>query len=221
MLWDALVHDVAAEVLLLSTQGKILFANPEAEAFFQTERGGLVGAQYRDLLPEAVGAERLGYISEVVRSGKRLVVEGVIKGSWRQTSIRQILGSEPHVLLVNRAGATGSVAPERPKDHEPAPRGDRLRAKNDDLGALAALTTREREILALIGRGFSTVEIAKNLGRSVKTIEWHRVSLGNKLGVANRVELAHIALRAGLAQIETPPIKPQGAEPRSSKPERN
>jgi DNA-binding NarL/FixJ family response regulator len=35
----------------------------------------------------------------------------------------------------------------------------------------------------------------------VKTIEWHRVSLGTKLGVTNRVELARIAIRAGVVGL--------------------
>jgi hypothetical protein len=83
-----------------------------------------------------------------------------------------------------------------------------LRARNDDTGALNVLTTREIEILCLIGEGFSTADIAKHLHRSVKTIEWHRVALGTKLGISNRVELARIAIRAGLVQIEDVPRKP-------------
>ena len=58
------------------------------------------------------------------------------------------------------------------------------------------------EILRLIGEGLSTSEIAENLHRSVKTVEWHRVSLGNKLGVTNRVELARIAISAGLVTLK-------------------
>jgi DNA-binding NarL/FixJ family response regulator len=76
-----------------------------------------------------------------------------------------------------------------------------VRAKHDDLGVLGALTTREMEILRLIGKGLSTADIAKQLHRSVKTIEWHRVSLGTKLGVTNRVELARIAIRAGVVGL--------------------
>jgi DNA-binding NarL/FixJ family response regulator len=71
---------------------------------------------------------------------------------------------------------------------------------NDD-GALSVLTTREMEILKLIGLGLSSADIAKRLGRSVKTVEWHRVSLGDKLNVTNRVELARIAIAAGLVGV--------------------
>ncbi|MCC6426094.1 MAG: PAS and helix-turn-helix domain-containing protein [Phycisphaerales bacterium] len=216
ILWEALTQDTPAEILLLSPQGKIVQANPQAEGFLGADRGALAGTQYRDLYPDAVASERLAYISEVARTGRRIVLEGVVKGAWRQTTLRQISLPDVHVLLINRPSAISAGDAGHPREPvEPSIRGERIRAKHDDLGELAALTVREREILALIGRGLSTVEIAEHLGRSVKTIEWHRVSLGNKLGITNRVELAHIALRAGLAQIETP-----GASSRVSKPSR-
>lgn len=66
---------------------------------------------------------------------------------------------------------------------------------------LAQLTPREREILDLVGRGHSIAEIARQLSRSEKTIKSHRLALGRKLGVSNRVELARIAIEAGLAPL--------------------
>jgi DNA-binding NarL/FixJ family response regulator len=87
-----------------------------------------------------------------------------------------------------------------------------IRTRYDDMGPLASLTSRELDIIRLIGAGLSTAEIAKRLHRSVKTIEWHRVSLGNKLGVANRVELARIAIGAGLVSLDDT-VKEPDAEP--------
>lgn len=63
------------------------------------------------------------------------------------------------------------------------------------------LTPREREILTMIAEGDSLAEIAQKLNRSLKTIESHRLSLGRKLKVGNRVELAKIAIGAGLVTI--------------------
>ena len=63
---------------------------------------------------------------------------------------------------------------------------------------LSQLTTREREVLALIGQGLSSKEIAGWLHRSIKTVQTHRSSLGRKLGASNRVELARIAIQSGL-----------------------
>jgi DNA-binding CsgD family transcriptional regulator len=209
-LWEALAHDATAEILILTPQGRIAFANRDAETFFGAEHGSLNGSQYRDLYPEAVATERLAYIADVARTGTPVVIEGIIRGSWRQTTLRFLPATEPLVLLINK-----------PIGEPTAAQGTHVgvRARHDDLGVLGSLTTREREILALIGRGMSTVEIARSLGRSVKTVEWHRVSLGTKLGVTNRVELAHIALRSGLAAIGSAgtPLQVQVAAEASSK----
>jgi PAS domain S-box-containing protein len=69
-------------------------------------------------------------------------------------------------------------------------------------GAVAGLTARQREVLALIGHGLSTAEIAQRLFRTVKTIESHRLMLGKRLGARNRVELARIAIQAGLIEVK-------------------
>lgn len=69
------------------------------------------------------------------------------------------------------------------------------------------LTKREREVLKLIARGLTSIEIADRLHRSIKTVETHRCSLGRKLHARNRVELTHLAIEAGLvdrSQFESP-----------------
>jgi hypothetical protein len=38
--------------------------------------------------------------------------------------------------------------------------------------------------------------------RSTRTVEWHRASLGQKLRCGNRVQLARIAVRAGLGAVD-------------------
>lgn len=69
------------------------------------------------------------------------------------------------------------------------------------VGSIESLTPREREILISIAEGDSLAEIAQKLSRSLKTIESHRLSIGRKLNANNRVELAKIAIRAGLISI--------------------
>ena len=66
---------------------------------------------------------------------------------------------------------------------------------------LSDLTKREREVLGLIGRGLSTARIASHLHRSEKTVKSHRLALGRKLAVTNRVELARIAIETGLSPL--------------------
>ncbi len=79
----------------------------------------------------------------------------------------------------------------------------------NDLGPLSALTERELEVLAFIGEGLSTAEIAQRLHRSTKTVEWHRRLLGSKLNATNRVELARIAIRAGLTHLGIVDTRPR------------
>jgi DNA-binding NarL/FixJ family response regulator len=63
---------------------------------------------------------------------------------------------------------------------------------------LDRLTPREREVLALIGRGFSNKRIAQELQVSEKTVKTHVGHVLGKLGVADRTQAAIVAVRAGL-----------------------
>lgn len=60
------------------------------------------------------------------------------------------------------------------------------------------LSPRERETLRLIARGRTNKEIAKRLSISVRTVERHRSSIMNKLGLQNRAELLAYAVQQGL-----------------------
>ena len=60
------------------------------------------------------------------------------------------------------------------------------------------LTRREREVLGLIGRGFSNKRIALELGIAEKTVKTHVGHVLSKLGVSDRTQAALHAVRAGL-----------------------
>jgi DNA-binding NarL/FixJ family response regulator len=62
------------------------------------------------------------------------------------------------------------------------------------------LSSRESEILQLLGEGRSNKEVAAKLGISVKTVEAHRSRVMAKLGLRSAAELVHYAVRSGLAQ---------------------
>jgi two-component system, NarL family, response regulator LiaR len=59
------------------------------------------------------------------------------------------------------------------------------------------LTPREREVLALIGRGLANKRIALELGIAEKTVKTHVSSVLSKLGVADRTQAALYAARLG------------------------
>ena len=59
----------------------------------------------------------------------------------------------------------------------------------------ADLPPRQREILAALGAGRTTKQIAADLGLSVKTVETHRARLMEALGCRNAVELVRAAVQ--------------------------
>jgi two-component system, NarL family, response regulator NreC len=62
------------------------------------------------------------------------------------------------------------------------------------------LSTRERQVLQLVGEGKSTKEVANQLGVSVKTAESHRARLMRKLDIHETASLVRYAIRRGLVQ---------------------
>jgi RNA polymerase sigma factor (sigma-70 family) len=64
--------------------------------------------------------------------------------------------------------------------------------------AYETLTSREREILKLIGEGNKNKEIAEHLCISVKTVEKHRSNLMEKLNLHNTSALTAYAMEKGL-----------------------
>ncbi len=65
-----------------------------------------------------------------------------------------------------------------------------------------SLTSREREVLQLVGEGRSSAEIARLLHISVKTVEGHRARLMTKLRARNVADLVRGAIRLGLVSEE-------------------
>jgi len=62
------------------------------------------------------------------------------------------------------------------------------------------LTSRERQVLQLVGEGKSSKEIAALLGISLKTAESHRTRLMRKLDIHELASLVRYAIRRGLVQ---------------------
>jgi two-component system, NarL family, response regulator NreC len=109
------------------------------------------------------------------------------------------------------AGALGFVAKDLADDE--LPRAVRAAARDEEfvsprvaarLNALQrsltddALSPREVEVLRLIALGHTSVEIARKLHLSPRTVETHRAHIHRKLGLATRAELVRYALRRGL-----------------------
>jgi DNA-binding NarL/FixJ family response regulator len=62
------------------------------------------------------------------------------------------------------------------------------------------LTSRQRQVLRLIAEGCIAKEIAARLDISVRTAEFHRVSIMQKLGLHTTAQLTRYALEHGIAE---------------------
>jgi DNA-binding NarL/FixJ family response regulator len=66
----------------------------------------------------------------------------------------------------------------------------------------ADLTSRQREVLQLVAEGRARKEIAQILGVSVKTVEFHKQKIAEKLGLHTDAALTAYAIRHGIASAE-------------------
>jgi DNA-binding NarL/FixJ family response regulator len=66
----------------------------------------------------------------------------------------------------------------------------------------ADLTPRQREVLQLLAEGRARKEIAQILGVSVKTVEFHKQRITEKLGIHTDAALTAYAIRHGIASAE-------------------
>lgn len=92
-------------------------------------------------------------------------------------TIRQAFDHSIFLARVQAVGVSPTPEPER--------------AVEDDEGA--ALTRREREILALVAEGHSNRELAKMLWVTEQTVKFHLSNIYRKLDVSNRTEASRWA----------------------------
>jgi DNA-binding NarL/FixJ family response regulator len=146
------------------------------------------------VMPNVDGIEAIRGLRERVPAARAIVLSSFIDDEKLQPAVR--------------AGAAGYLL----KDVEPQQLVEAIRTVHAG-GALLhpkvasrlleemasdPLTPREREVLALIGRGMANKVIARELSLSEKTVKAHVSSILAKLGVSDRTQAALYAVRAGL-----------------------
>ncbi len=199
-LWSAVTGYTNARIALTTKAGRFVFANEAMRRSLNPSRRDIAGCTWYDFLGCSLAKERVQCTAQAVETTRPVVLIGMIRGLCI-CSVFQALGSatlEGGEVLVacHRLSAIDHVS-DSWADNGP----ETVFAEYNDLGALAILTERELEILVLIGEGLSGPEIGRHLYRSTKTIEWHRRSLGKKLGATNRIDLARIAVHSGLRHM--------------------
>ncbi|MEC9374348.1 MAG: LuxR C-terminal-related transcriptional regulator [Planctomycetota bacterium] len=200
-LWEALVCDPSLRIVIFDREGRIIYCNDAVDRRYAPILGKdtIVGLSLPEITPPEYAAERMDIIRRVIETGRPMVVQGVLEGISNRIVYRRMpygdngqfgviaIGRDLTELDNPQAAAAAKSQPMEVRD-----------AQVRDLGPLSECTPRELMVLALIGEGLPTTEIAARLHRSEKTVEWHRTGLARKLGVRNRVELARLAIRANL-----------------------
>ncbi len=145
------------------------------------------------------------------RTGLAVAAELARRGAATRVLILSMHDEPQYLREARRAGARGYLLKDSPPAelrravrtvHEggevyPAA----LLARLDEPAAaspLDALTPREREVLERIARGDTNKEIAARLGISPRTVETHRESLMQKLGIRTVAGLTKLALEEGV-----------------------
>ncbi len=86
----------------------------------------------------------------------------------------------------------------------PAIAGELMKAMRDGhataVDPVRKLTLRQREILRLLADGHSAKVIAARLGISARTVEFHKYSMMELLGVSSSADLIRFALRSGVSE---------------------
>ncbi len=119
----------------------------------------------------------------VVRAGARGYVTKTISAAELAEAVRRVRDGDA-VFSPRLAGfVLDAFAGAVPADVDPE---------------LDQLTTREREVLQHLARGYLYKEIAQRLGISVKTVEAHVSAVLRKLQLSNRHELARWAVQRRL-----------------------
>lgn len=152
------------------------------EYFFQALRAGAAGY----VIKRTAAADLLAAIRAVAR-GQSFLSPGVTQTLVSAYAERQPSG-EPSAANDGASGAA-ETSRERPDAQK-------------EFDRYTLLTAREREVLQLVGEGFTNQEIADRLGLSVKTVQTHRAAVMEKLGLRDVTHLVRYAVRRGLVDPE-------------------
>jgi DNA-binding NarL/FixJ family response regulator len=150
--------------------------------------GQAVVAATRDVLPDVrflalSASDAPEDVIAVIRAGARGYVTKTISGPELIEAIRRIAAGDA-VFSPRLAGFVLDAFASMPSAGESKPAFDE---------ELDQLTTREREVLRLIARGYTYKEIARELFISVKTVESHVSSVLRKLQLSTRHQLTRWA----------------------------
>jgi DNA-binding NarL/FixJ family response regulator len=115
----------------------------------------------------------------------------VLKISAHQELVRAVLAASDGWAYLSPEIA-GFVVERSTSSHE-----------EKQVSVYSTLAAREREVLQLVAEGKTSIETAKRLRISIKTVETHRRNIIQKLGLHGTAELTKYAVREGLTSLES------------------
>jgi two-component system response regulator NreC len=212
-------HDILRDGLraLLGTLGDVAVvgeARNGREAVAQTERLRPDVVLMDIAMPELDGIEACRRIRQQVPSARVLFLtmhesEEYFFRALRAGAAGYIIkrAAAAELVVAVRAVAAGEAFLSPSAAHSLVSEYGKRRLEPDWTGPdaddrYATLTGREREILQLVGEGFTNQEIADRLRLSIKTVQSHRAAVMEKLGLRNVTHLVRYAVRKGLVDPE-------------------
>ncbi|PNG95495.1 hypothetical protein SMF913_11520 [Streptomyces malaysiensis] len=126
------------------------------------------------------------YVFEAIRSGASGFLVKDTEPEELLRAVRAVVGGD---ALLSPGVTRRLIAEFAARSREPAP-----------AEALAELTEREREVMALVGMGLSNQEIARRLVVSPLTAKTHVSRTMVKLGARDRAQLVVLAYESGLVR---------------------
>ncbi len=188
---DAAMRDSLS--LMLGLQGYRTACFENAETFLSAYREDWSGCVVADLkLP---GKSGLQLQAELCARGSELPFV-IITGHGDVSSARAAFKADAVDFIEKPFEEEELVRAIEKGLQEESARLQKAAVGNDEGAQLAALTHREREVLALVGKGLHAKEIGQALGISPRTVEVHKANLMTKLGARNAAELVRFALAA-------------------------
>lgn len=126
------------------------------------------------------------YAERALRAGAKGYVMKQSPTEHLLLAIRRVLNNEIYLSESLTTQLLGTIVSQR---HQPG-------------SVLNKLTDREMEIVRLLGKGFTTSEVARQLGISGKTVESHKGNLRRKLNLHNGSALLRFAMANGEDRIK-------------------
>jgi len=197
-IWHLLIAEGRLAISIVDAMGIYRYLSPRLLEISGKDAEYFLGRSLEVTMDSTAGDERLALVRQAITAAKPVLLVESLAGVPLRTIIHRAVApsGELLALCVHHIGA---AAMELPLDAE---RYTIITPVNHEITPLSKLTTREIEVLRMIAMGHSQAEISAKIHRTVKTVEWHRASLGRKLGATSRVALARLAIRYGLVTTE-------------------